>query len=377
MYRRAKKVLLVGLIILPTNYAMSLSIVVGERLIPNNPWRNQVIKKQYEIAIKDALRTHKNNFPESKIKIVPSFDNGPAEGFKLAKNENAYGVFGYLYSMEANEAAQIAEKFRLPFITPVSPLLSVRNSYAFSMMNSFDALAEKMKLIAKVDEFANPSIIVSPKTYLANYEYHRVFKESFDVIDTISDLKDVIKNIEKTVMAYKGKGKVNILLSGFAFELVDLVKNLTQGKIAEKINIIAHSQWTYCPDILSAIINADARNFYFISDHFEAHKDSSSRLPFLSGAMKQRSEFSQLLEKESVLTGEDLNQPIVYVLRDMIAYVLKVAESSKDRNDFLRKSRFGATIGVSGKYSFHDGISEREVFLGKWIKGKIKPVRQL
>ncbi|MFK7823623.1 MAG: ABC transporter substrate-binding protein [Oligoflexales bacterium] len=369
MYRRAKQVLitLVILCILPSHYASGISLVLGERLVPNNPWRNQVIKMQYEIAIAHALKSHKRTFPNSKINLLTSFDTGPAQGFKIAEKEKALAVVGYLYSMEANEAAQLAEKYRIPYITPVSPLQSIRNDYAFSMMNSFDILSEKMKLLAKQKDFVNPSILITPKTYLANYEYDRIFREAFNVVETISEQKDVSKKIENKIKNLNGYDKINILLSGFAFEQVDLVKSLTQGKIADKINILVHSQWTYCLDILSATINDDAKNFYFISDHFES----------LGNSVKLRLELSQILDKESALTGEDLNQPIVYVLRDMIAYILMLAESSKDRNEFLRKARSGKTVGVSGVYSFTDGKPEREVFLGKWVKGKIIPIRRL
>ena len=151
------------------------SIVVGEKIITNNPWRNELIKKEYDLAIEQALKEHKVKYSKSTVTITRSFDDGPIQGFSVAEKSGALGVAGYLYSSDAFEASELAKNKKIPYLSPVSPLTTIRNDFAFSLAASHEDLKESFGKLSK--KLSYPSVIILPETFLTNFEYKRIIRD--------------------------------------------------------------------------------------------------------------------------------------------------------------------------------------------------------
>ncbi|MFK7826803.1 MAG: hypothetical protein AB8G05_21855 [Oligoflexales bacterium] len=185
MYRILQVVLTLDLLIgLKPSMAAEKFLIVGERLVKNDPWRNDLVKLQYEIAMEEAKRDHLKAFPKSEFKLIASFDRGPAGGFDLAAREKAYGVVGYYYSSDAFEASRLALHRKIPFLTAVSPIDAVRNQYSFSLASSHSLIEKKLKTLAQLEDLDNPTIVLTLPTSLANFEYAKIYDHAFNVVET-------------------------------------------------------------------------------------------------------------------------------------------------------------------------------------------------
>ena len=354
------------------------AIIIGERIIEQNPWRNDLIRREYEIAIEYALKEHKKQFPQSQVKIVTSFDKGPGDGFKLAKDNNALGVVGYLYSTEAGEAAAYSSKLKIPYLSPVSPLASVRTSHSFSMATSHNQMAEKLRKLAKEPDFGNPSIVVLPETQLSNFEYAKAYQSAFNVVETVKGHSDDIwTKLESSLKQLTVKSPVNVLMAGFAYEQMDLAERLSSGPLAQKIRIIAPPQWNYCPRLLGTTLSSKHLNLYIVSDYYNVSELPDIKVSVAKPSLDAFHGLSEVLSKEAKIKGHDPNEPIVYVLMDMIRYALQLAEKARDRVEFNHLMGNGSHHGASGNYQFNDKISKRKVYLGKWDRTKTRPIKEL
>ncbi len=370
-----RAILMISTLFAGEGMAQEKSIVLGERIIKNNPWRNELIQRQYKVALAEAWREHLEQFPGSKIKVQQSFDEGPNEGFTLADQTGALGVMGYLYSTEAFEASRIAEERRIPYLSPVSPINSVKNPYSFSMASSMSQLVRAMKELQNRDEFRNPSIVLLPETFLPNFEYETTFRKAFDVIETFRGTTVKIWNsLQGKLADLTLDGDLNILFAGFAFEQMDLVKLIGSTPYTKKIKMIGHAQWNYCPKLLAAVRSADVSNFYVISDYFNVSDLPADSFPVSQESLKKHLHFREILESEPPVEGQSIEEPVVYVLKDMISMGLKAAETSKDRTDFNKVYSTQKFQGSAGTFQIKDKVSDRPIYLGKWGGKKFDPI---
>lgn len=351
-------------------------IVVGEKIIENNPWRNDLIKRQYQIAIDQALLEHKTKHPNSKLQIVASFDEGPAEGFSLAEKLGAIGVAGYLYSSEAFEASQIAQNKKIPYLSPVSPLNSIRSDYSYSLAASHQDLT---KTFSKLSQRLNlPSIIAAPETQLANFEYSRVYKEAFNVVGNYQGItSQVWEGLTKDLPKLCAKGPINLLFAGFAFEQMDLAKTISSSPFAEKINMVAHAQWGYSIRLLEDSLPAQIPNLYVVTDCFDPSILVAQGLSSKGSEVEIFQKLKAIIEKEPNVKGHSIDEPIIYSLKDMISIALDAGERSQNRDDFNRIYSSIEYRGACGTYKVKDKKSERNVYLGKWEEKKLKPIATL
>ncbi|MBI2603195.1 MAG: hypothetical protein HYW48_09070 [Deltaproteobacteria bacterium] len=351
-------------------------IVVGEKVIETNPWRNDRIKRQYTFAAKQALQEHHQQNPKSSVELVMSFDNGPSEGFGLAEKRDGLGVIGYLYSTESFEASQIAMSKRIPYLSPVSPLISVRNDYSYSLASSHDDLNRGFSVLQK--EFDRPSFVVMPQTFLTNFEYARIYEETFDVVATFRGSTDHIwEKLEDHLRSFSKKGMVNVLLAGFLFEQMDLVQLLSQSPFAEKVNLIAHAQWNYCPSLLSSSLAGKQPRLYVVSDYFDPPMLAAHGLPEEKEIINRFANLKLALGREPELQGQSLDEPVVYVLKDMISIALDVAERSGNREEFNTNYSTLTFRGAAAVYRVNDKKTKKRIYLGKWEGNAIKPLTEL
>jgi len=351
-------------------------IVVGERVIENNPWRNDLIKRQYQIAIDQALLEHKAKHPNSKLQIVTSFDEGPANGFSLAEKLGALGVAGYLYSSEAFEASQIAQNKKIPYLSPVSPLNSIRNDFSYSLAASHQDLTRSF---TKLNQRLNlPSVIAAPETQLPNFEYSRVYKEAFNVVGNYQGKTSLVwDGLTKDLPKLTATGPINLLFAGFAFEQMDLAQTISSSSFAEKINMVAHAQWGYSIRLLEDSLPNSVPNFYVVTDCFNPSVLAEQGFGSNDLEMERFKKLKAVIEKEPVLKGQSICEPIIFSLKDMISIALEAGERSQNREDFNRVYSSVDYRGACGNYKVRDKKSERNVYLGKWEGKKLKPIATL
>ncbi len=352
------------------------TIVIGERIIELNPWRNDLIKKQYRVAIQLALEEHRLKKPNSTVKLIESFDSQPSDGFDLAQTAGALGVVGYLYSADSFEASQIALAKKIPYLAPTSPLNAIKNEYAYSMAATHEDLKKTFQKVSK--RFDSPSIVVVPDASLTNFEYARIYQEAFNVVKTYrGTTAQIWLDLKKDLPTLTLKNNLNILFSGYAFEQTDLIHLIESVPSANKVNMIAHPQWNYCSGFLSHSLTKKARNLYIVSDYFDTAKLDSHGF---SISTEERDSFKRLknrISKEPKIKGNSIDEPIVYVLKDMISIALDAAEKSQSREEFSKAYSSLSYRGASGTYHVKDKKSERRIYLGKWEGQFVKPLMAL
>lgn len=348
-------------------------LVVGEKLIEKNPWRNNLIKKQYELVVSFAMNEHRQNSPTSKIKILESYDNGPSDGFDKADKNKALGVLGYLYSTEAFEGSKIAESKKIPFITPVSPLNSVLNDFTYSLGVSH---GELVRNFAKLKErFNSPSIVIASKNFLPNFEYTKVYQEAFNVVKTYNGTSSEIWNdLNQDLPKFVEKSEINVLFAGFAFEQIELVQLIRSRPYADKVRFISHSQWNFCPRLLSVSLNEKMDQFFVVSDYFNTKDLKENGFTVHDDSVKKFENLKKFLEKEPIVQGHVIDEPVVYVLYDMISMALRVAEESASKEEFNKKMSNVTYHGAAGTYQVENRKSQRKVYMGTWDGKNIKPL---
>ena len=342
-------------------------LIAGEHIIPGNPWRTEFVQRQYKIAYEWAMQEHLKKHPKSEVEVRFSFDEGPHQSFDKAKKEGAFGVIGYLYSSDAIEAANVAQKKQIPFLSPVSPLKGLRNDFSHSLAANHDDLEKALESLKK--DFNHPSVVLAPRTALTNFEFNRIFEEVFDVLASLRG--QAIKMWEKLEIfleEHTQNGKVNILLGGYAFEQMDLVVFLNKTPFRDKVNFIANPQWNYNPTSLGLNLTQDMDNFYLFSDYFEP-EDLASDSPYRL--------LSEKVAKEPMIDGRSINEPIVYALTDMFSIALEQAEHAESRADYGKRMASYQHQGVLGNYDIKDHYSTRKVYLGKWTGKKIEQQKLL
>jgi hypothetical protein len=343
----------------------SKAIIVGEKIVKENPWRNGLIKKQYAIAVEQALKEHRAKHPKSKLRVIESFDEGSIQGFALAEREQALGVVGYLYSTEAFEASQIAASKKIPFLTPVSPLASVKNEFSYSMAASHDELKASFKALAK--KLGPRSIVIMPETFLPNFEYERLYQEVFEVLETHRGSSvQVWPKIKDSLPILTRDGSVNILFAGLAFEQADLLKLLCESAFAGKVNLIGHSQWVYNEVFLRGTIPAEVNNFLAVSDYIDLAKPAAKKMVASRQSIAAHSEFKATLKKAQSSEDQTLDEPIVYLLKDMISIALAAAEKSTTREEYNRHYSNCDISGTSGHLKIKSKKPNRKVYLERW-----------
>ncbi len=352
------------------------TIVIGERIIDKNPWRNDLVKKQYEVALSQALKEHKLRHPGSTVKLVQSFDNGPTDGFALAEKVGALGVAGYLYSPESLEASQLAQAKKIPYLAPASPLNSISNDFAYSLAASHNDLKRSLSTLRK--RFDHPSIVLVPETFLTNLEYARIYEQTFNVIKTYRGTTSQIwQELSGTLPTLTEKEEVNILFAGFAFEQLELVQLVSSKAYANKVNLIGHVQWNYCEPQLEAHLSTSVNNFYVFSDYFNPEKLAAFGFPVSVETVNAFKELRNVVNNEPAVKGNSIDEPIIYVLKDMIAIALNAAEISQNRDEFNKKYSSQNYVGTASSYHIVAKKPERKVYLGKWDGKSIQPLTTL
>lgn len=337
-------------------------LIAAEHIVPGNPWRTKFVQRQYEIALEWAMQEHLKKCPKSQVEIRFSFDEGPHQSFARAGKEDAFGVIGYLYSSDAIEAAHVAQKKEISYVSPVSPLKGLRNDFSHSLAANHDDLEKALESLKK--DFNHPSVVLAPRTALTNFEFNRIFQEAFQVVASLRG--QAIKmwgKLEDLLKEHTKKGKVNILLGGYAFEQMDLVVFLNKTPFRDKINFIANPQWNYNPTSLGLNLPSDVDNFYLFSDYFEPDlltPDSPYKL------------FSGKVAKEPKIDGRSINEPIVYALTDMFSIALEHAELSESKEEYAKNMKNYQHQGLLGSYNISAHHSTRKVYLGKWTGKKIE-----
>ena len=265
MFRNLFKVILmISSLMTEAKVSSTKVVIVGEHIIPANPWRNKFVQRQYQIALDWAKQEHLKKYPKSTVELRFSFDEGPHQSFKKAQLEEAFGVAGYLYSSDAIEAAHVAKKEGVAYMSPVSPLKGLRNDFSHSLAANHDDLKKALECLKK--DFSHPSIILAPRTALTNFEFNRIYQETFQVLASLrGQALKMWGKLEALLKEHTKKGKVNILLGGYAFEQMDLVVFLNKSPFRDKVNFIANPQWNYNPTNLSINLTPETNNFYVFS----------------------------------------------------------------------------------------------------------------
>lgn len=374
-----KVILLMSLMI--SNLASSKEnekiIVLGERIIDKNPWRNDLVKRQYEVALAQAIKEHKLKNPKSTVQVITSFDNGPIDGFSLAERSGALGVAGYLYSSESLEASQLAQSKKIPYLAPVSPLDSIKNDFAYSLATPHEELKKILTGLRK--QFNHPSLVLVPETFLTNLEYARIYEQSFNVVKTYrGTTAQIWQDLNEKLSALTKIEEVNVLFAGFGFEQLELVQLISSKSYPRQVNLFGHAQWNYCKPQLAAHLSKNVNNFYVFSDYFNPETLASySGFAVEPETIKDFKELKVIVKNEPAVKGINIDEPIIYVLKDMISIALAAAEKSQNRKEFNKNYSNHDHIGSVSSYHIVGKKSERKVYLGKWDGKLMKPVTTL
>ncbi|MFK7824759.1 MAG: hypothetical protein AB8G05_11410 [Oligoflexales bacterium] len=148
-------------------------------------------------------------------------------------------------------------------------------------------------------------------------------------------------------------------------------------RYANQIKLIAHCQWNYLPQTLAAGISRNIKNFYVVSDYFDLNDLKAHKFSVSEPSLRAYSNLSDRLAKKPKFKGQNLNEPIIYALKDMLVFAMLAAEKSNSREEFQHKIRSGELYGSSGHYKIENGFSERKVYLGIWDRTKMKPIKVL
>lgn len=356
--------------------SLEKQLVIAERIIDKNPWRNELIKKQYAVAMAFAMKEHKLKYPKSTVKLIESFDNGPSDGFALAGKTEAFGVAGYLYSTEAFEASQLALTKKIPYLTPSSPLNAIKNDYAYSLAASHSDLSQSFAKLRQ--KFNHSSILISSENYLTNFEYSRIYQQNFNVVKTYKGVTaQVWKELAADLPNLVKNSDINILFTGFAFEQMDLIQLINSGSYKHKIHFIGHSQWGYSHKILEASLPETVQNLFVVTDYFDSQKLSENGYSLAKETIEGFKTFNLEVIKEPKIKGQDINEPIIFVLKDMISIVLEAAEKSTSRAEFNKNYSTLSYNGSAAEYRINNKTSARKVYQGTWENKTMKPLGTL
>jgi hypothetical protein len=238
------------------------------------------------------------------------------------------------------------------------------------LTKSFAKLSQRLEKL--------PSIIAAPETQLPNFEYSRVFKESFHVVDNYQGkTSQVWERLTKDLPRLTAKGPINLLFAGFAFEQMDLAQTISSSPFADKINMIAHAQWGYSTHILEDSFQGRSLNLYVVTDCFDPSILAGQGLGSKGSEVEHFKKLKAIIEKEPNVKGHTIDEPIIYSLKDMISIALDAGERSQNREDFNKVYSSIDYRGACGTYKVRDKKSERTVYLGKWEGKKLKPIATL
>lgn len=375
MYRRTKS-LVSSLVLVCSFGAFAKSIVVGERIIKKNPWRNGLIKRQYALAIQSALAEHRKRFPKSNVQIIQSIKTGEIQAFEAAKKSSSLGVVGYLYSTDSMEAAAMAKADHIFYIAPVTPLAQVNTEYSMTLATVHDGYLGKYESVKNL--FPYRTIIVSTPTSMVNFEYANLCSKVFNVTETLSGSNaEIIKQLQGLLDGLKPQEKINLFFAGYSFEQIEILALLQKHAKFNQINMIGNGQWTYSPHIMREKLSPSVSNLYVVSDYFD--QDEIIKFGDL-GALQNKAKFESLkglVGKKPIVKGHYLDEPILYVLKDMISIALLAAEKSSNRREFIHHMKNQKYEGASGTYHIRSGIPEKKVYLGKWNNSKMIPIKSL
>ena len=351
---------------------MKKFIVVGEKLIKGDIWQNQFVQSEYEEITAIALNEHRKKYPKSNVEIEFSFDEqNVILGFEKAEKLGAFGVIGYKRSPQAMEASVISQKMKIPFLTAVSPLNAVRTTHSICLSASHSRLAEGFKLARK--RFDYPSITVLDEAQLTSLEYERIFKEAFDVkasfLGATAEILDKIKDKINEIKA----PKINIFMSGYGLSQMDVVNHLA-ATFGDKLNFIVHSQWSFCEMLLAEGLKPHVKNLYAISDYANPVGFAGTGIGLSQEVSANNSRLKDLLSK---VESKGIDEPVIYVMRDMLHISLEAAEASATREEYLKKIRNVEFKGYSDDHMIIEGTVRKRVFLLKWHGKGFKPVEVL
>ena len=373
MYRTTVAIL-VGILL--GNFSYGKTIVIGEQIIEANPWRNGLIRKQIEIAAGTAMENHRKEFPKSDVSIIKAFDASTEKGFLQAKAEEALAVIGYVYSSEATEAAQLANKYKIPYLSPVSPMASIRGEYSASLANCHGQLRDRLK---RMDGAQEPSIVVVPTTHLTNLEYAKIYQESFNVVATFEgSAEEIWSGLVAKIASLRQVSRINVLFAGYSMEQAELLPRLSRLPEAKRLRFFGHDQWYFSPKAYRVGDFDRVENFFVLSGAFDPFDLRSAGL--LTGdsyRFDEREYLRKKLEAAPDHQGYDIHEPVVYALYDLMRSSLRLAERSGSSEEFNHWRKNFSFSGVSGSYQFEGGTLHRKVYLGKWNGRKLLPIRAL
>lgn len=350
-------------------------IVIGDIIHTSDPWRGDIFKSQYEYAIKSALQEHKKTYKNSDVDIITAFSEDRITGFELANKHDAIGVIGYLYSKHSVEAALFSSKYKIPYISPVSPAKEVISNFSISMALSYDDISAAFKKIR--NKFNSPSVIISPHRSPFDVKYSDMFSKIFDIRKIIcSDIESEIdKEISNIILSENNI--INVIMAGYAFDQIRIV-NFLSKKYGRNIRFISHPQWAYCTKIIEKnLVDAGSNlEIHLISDHFSPLNIGISSLPVRKEMVTTRTNFEQNIP--SLLKDNDFfDIPVTSSLFDLILFALTCAEKSDDREQFISYMKNNVFNGSSGFLDIKNGKLTKDTYLLKWNKNHFIPIEKV
>ena len=293
-------------------------LIVGEKIIPSNPFRSSVIGYQLDFVIEQIGHDCPGDYQITKV-----LSEHVEDGFKKAAEAAAELVTGYVYSDEAMEAATIAKNRKITYLSPVSPLDSLNGAHSKTLAAPHSQLAKAFSKIAK--DFRYPKILLKTNTNLINLGYSELMGRAFVIDKMVNDRNDGTEAIAITDFIKEfALNKVLVIFSGYAFEQLDTIRLLAQDD-RDKIVFLAHPQWVYGTQTVRKNLQDIDVQLYAVTDFIDHTVLAEGDLGFNPLAKAKALKLKKAIAKKLApkMQAHELDEPVVYALYDMLAIAVE------------------------------------------------------
>ena len=349
-------------------------IAVAGQLIKTNPFRFRRFEEQYRHVSELSLKYFKTRYKPVYLPKINYYFGEDVESLFLKASKEAEVVTGFIYSNEASHAALLAEEKKTIYLSPVSPLEEVyKGRYSKGMGLRADV---QLKILQKFSSSVHESspkfetIMLYPTTNVVNNIHAENFRKTFKLDQEIK-FNESVPKLNNLKFSQKN---VNVLLAGYAYELVDSIRYLLKVYPQIQFTFIGTHQWAYCSDVIQRSLADVSVNLFIISELIE-HFDRN--VEFVHPESKKSREEYLSIRSSSPL-GK-LIDPIEYSMFDATLLALTIL-NDPDINSaelFSKKLENFKFYGSAGEYSFEKGQIVRPTYLSKWTGAYFRPQRKI
>ena len=348
-------------------------IAIGEELVASNPFRFKKLESQYrrvsDYALKTFIANHSLTY-KPNLKYYFGFNTKKQFASLI---DDALITTGFIYSDEASAASLLAQKHKLVYLSPVSPLDEIYHG-AYSKGLGFKASNHPSMLKKAFDnkEFFSSDrevILVCPQSNVVNLVHAENFKKSFKIDREFNYFEPTPDFKELKFL----KSKVTLLMAGYGFEHIDAIKSLVQKHPHIDFTFIGTHQWSYCTDVMRRTLGSTEANIHIVSEFVEGLEDSVYLDPEV---VRHRKEFHKEFE---IAHNKNTLDPIEYAIFDSIlmSLILLNDRGVKTAADVAKKLEHFTFKGALGEYIFVNGQVQKPVYVSKWIKESFVPQRKI